>query len=200
MSLAKRQPLDESGDEGVSPLTGDLAGNEAGRRRQRLRLAGAAVAGLILSSIWIFAGDESEAAAEDDGKTEVAVSTKDMVNRNLSQQEWMALSENRFQSTENQLKSIDGQNRRLEQLTAQVEALKGQNQAMQADGQRVLSAYQSENEQLRRQANERRTPAPTPGPGALPRPTGPQAYQPPDGAAPPQKGAHRKSTRLNSSH
>src|SRR3546814_4995920 len=74
-------------------------------------------------------------------------------------------------------------NRRLEQLTSQVEALKGQNQAMQADGQRVLSAYQSENEQLRRQANERRTPAPTPGPGALYGPTGPQAYQRPDGAA-----------------
>src|SRR3546814_14996769 len=71
----------------------------------------------------------------------------------------MALSENRFQSTENQLKSIDGQNRRLEMLTAQVETLKGQNQAMQADGQRVLSAYQSENEQLRRQISERQTAA-----------------------------------------
>src|SRR3546814_18108451 len=71
----------------------------------------------------------------------------------------MALSENRFQSTENQLKSIDGQNRRLEMLTAQVETLKGQNQAMQADGQRVLSAFQSENEQLRRQVSERQAAA-----------------------------------------
>src|SRR3546814_6873327 len=128
MSLAKRQPLDEPGDEGVSPLTGDLAGNEAVRRRQRLLLAGAAIAGLILSSIWIFSGDEAEDAAQSDGKTEVAVSTKDMVNRNLSQQEWMALSENRFQSTENQLKSIEGQNRRIEQLTAQDEAPTGKNQ------------------------------------------------------------------------
>lgn len=176
----KRQPLDETVEEGVSPLTGDLAGNEAIRRRQRLLLAGAGCAGLLLSSIWIFSGDEAEVAAKDEDTTEVAVSTKDMVNRNLSQQEWMALSENRFQSTENRLRSIDGQNRRLEQLTAQVEALKGQNQAMQADGQRVLSAYQSENEQLRRQVNERRTPAPAPGPGALYGPTGPQSYQRPD--------------------
>src|SRR3546814_5440185 len=81
--------------------------------------------------------------------------SSDVCSSDLSQQEWMALSENRFQSTENQLKSIDGQNRRLEMLTAQVEALKGQNQAMQADGQRVLSAYQAENEQLRRQINAR---------------------------------------------
>lgn len=191
MSLANllkrnRPPLDGDSDGGVSPLTGDLAGNEAIRRRQRLLLTGAAGGGLLLSSIWIFSGEEAEDAAKENDTTQIAVSTKDMVNRNLSQQEWMALSENRFQSTENQLKSIDGQNRRLEQLTAQVEALKGQNQAMQADGQRVVSAYQSENEQLRRQVNERH-PAPAPGPGALYGPSGPQAYQRPDGAGPPEK-------------
>ena len=158
-----RRPLDggsEGGtEEGVSPLSG---------------------VGLVLSSFWIFGGDGDKSKETDDGVSEVDVSTKDLVNRNLSQQEWMALSENRFQSTENQLKSIDGQNSRLEALTAQVEALKGQNQAMQADGQRVLSAYQAENEQLRRQVADRRTAAaPAPGPAAMYGPYGPQAYQRP---------------------
>lgn len=182
--LNRRRPaLDGGSDEGVSPLSGDLAGNEAVRRKQRLLLAGVAGVGLVASTFWIFGGDEDSERPGDDGTAEVTVSTKDLVNRNLSQQEWMALSENRFQSTENQLKSIDGQNRRLEALTAQVEALKGQNQAMQADGQRVLSAYQAENEQLRRQVSERRTPAPpAPGPAALYGPNGPQGYQRPDGA------------------
>ena len=179
----KRPPLDGGSEEGVSPLSGDLAANEAVRRKQRLLLAGVAGGGLILSSFWIFGGNEDKKMLGEDGVEEVTVSTKDLVNRNLSQQEWMALSENRFQSTENQLKSIDGQNRRLEMLTAQVETLKGQNQAMQADGQRVLSAYQAENEQLRRQVNEHRAPAaPTPGPAALYGPNGPQAYQRPDAA------------------
>jgi len=179
----KRPALDGASGEGVSPVAGDLAANEAVRRKQRLLLAGVAGAGLVLSSFWIFSGDEKDDKLAGDGTSEVTVSTKDLVNRNLSQQEWMALSENRFQSTENQLKSIDGQNRRLEMLTAQVEALKGQNQAMQADGQRVLSAYQAENEQLRRQINARpaATP-PAPGPAALYGPNGPQAYQRPDGA------------------
>src|SRR3546814_1729699 len=118
--------------------------------KQRLLLSGVAGGGLILSSFWIVSGGDSEKLGED-GTSEVTVSTKDLVNRNLSQQEWMALSENRFQSTENQLKSIDGQNRRLEMLTAKVEAIKGQNLAMQADGQRVPSAYQAENEQPQRQ-------------------------------------------------
>ncbi|MCF8708385.1 TraB/VirB10 family protein [Rhizorhapis sp. SPR117] len=181
MFQRKRRPLDGGNGEGVSPVSDDLAANDAVRRRQRLLLAGVAGAGLVLSSFWIFSGNEDEAGLGKDGVSEISVSTKDLVNRNLSQQEWMALSENRFQSTENQLKSINGQQQRLEMLTAQVEALKGQNQAMQADGQRVLSAYQSENEQLRRQIAERRTPAPAPGPAALYGPGGPQAYQRPDG-------------------
>ncbi len=178
----KRRPLDGGSEEGVSPVSGDLGGNDAVRRRQRLLLAGAAGVGLFISSFWIFGSDDDKSKLADDGVSEVNVSTKDLVNRNLSQQEWMALSENRFQSTENQLKSIDGQNHRLEMLTAQVEALKGQNQAMQADGQRVLSAYQAENEQLRRQVADRRPAhAPTPGPSAMYGPNGPQAYQRPDG-------------------
>src|SRR3546814_2172496 len=50
----KRPPLDGGTGEGVSPLSGDLAGNEAVRRKQRLLLAGVAGGGLILSSFWIF--------------------------------------------------------------------------------------------------------------------------------------------------
>ncbi|APR55380.1 conjugal transfer protein TraB [Sphingomonas koreensis] len=187
----KRRPLDEAEGEGVSPVGGELAGNEAVRRKQRMLLAGVAGVGLVLSSMWIFSGDEGEKTADADGAEKVEVSTKDMVNRNLSQQEWMALSENRFESTENQLKSVNGQQARMDNLAAQIEALKGQNSAMQADGQRVLSAYQAENDQLRKQLNERpATPPPVPGPAALYGQGGPQAYQRPGasgeaGAAPP---------------
>lgn len=177
----KRRPLDGGSEDGVSPVSGELGGNEAVRRRQRLLLVGAAVVGLVGSSFWIFGGDGNKSEMADDGLSEVNVSTKDLVNRNLSQQEWMALSENRFQSTENQLKSVNGQQQRVDMLASQIEALKGQNQAMQADGQRVLSAYQAENEQLRRQVADRTAaPAPAPGPAALYGPNGPQAYQRPD--------------------
>ena len=106
----KRRPLDEAEGEEVSPVGGELAGNEAVRRKQRMLLAGVAGMGLVLSSMWIFSGDEGEKAADADGAEKVEVSTKDLVNRNLSQQEWMALSENRFESTENQLKSVKESN------------------------------------------------------------------------------------------
>lgn len=177
-----RKPLDGQEGEGVSPVGDELSGNEAVRRKQRLLLVGVAGAGLLASSFWIFTGGDTASKGETDKATEVEVSTKDMVNRNLSQQEWMALSENRFQATENQLKAVNGQSERMEALTAHVEALKGQNMAMRSDGQRVVSAYQSENEQLRRQINERAAapPAPAPGPSAMYGPRGPQGYQRPE--------------------
>ncbi|HEX7855093.1 MAG TPA: TraB/VirB10 family protein [Sphingobium sp.] len=179
----KRAPLDEGGEGGVSPIASDLSANENVRKRQRLLLAGVAGVGLVASSFWIFGEDAKKSGADGDGAAKVEVSTKDMVNKNLSQQEWMALSENQMQSVENQLKSVNGQQQRMDQLAQQVELLKGQNQAMQADGARVLSAYQQENDQLRREAASNRTPPPPPpGPSAMYGPGGIQSYQRPDGA------------------
>lgn len=174
----KRRPLDQAEGDGVSPI-GELGANDAVRKRQRLLLCGVAGVGLIAASFWIFSDDKKTDKA-DDGTTTVEVSTKDMVNRNLSQQEWMGMSENQFTSMQNQLKAVGSQQSRLDQLAQQVEALKGQNQAMQADGQRVLSAYQAENDQLKRQIADKRSPVPLPGPTALYGPTGTPTYQRPD--------------------
>ena len=106
-----RRPLDQEEGEGVSPIADELSGNEAVRRKQRMLLAGVAGVGLLASSFWIFSGSDSADKLDSDKAAEVAVSTKDMVNRNLSQQEWMALSENRFQATENQLKAFNKRER-----------------------------------------------------------------------------------------
>ena len=83
-----RKPLDEAEGEGVSPVGGELAGNEAVRRKQRMLLAGVAGVGLVVSSMWIFSGDDGKKVADTDGAEKVEVSTKDMVNRNLSRAEW----------------------------------------------------------------------------------------------------------------
>ncbi|ATI80553.1 TraB/VirB10 family protein [Sphingobium yanoikuyae] len=181
-----RRPLDgarqaEPG-ENVSPVADGLSLNDTVRTKQRMLLAGVAGIGLVGSSFWIFSSDGTDTALDETDSAQVKVSTGDLVNRNMSQKEWMALSENRFQSAENQLRSVDGQQARLDALSAQVEDLKGRNQAMQADGQRVVSAYQSENEQLRQKINERgAVPSLPPGPAAMYGAYGPPAYQKPDG-------------------
>lgn len=187
----KREPLDggDENPEGVSPIAADLSANESVRKKQRMLLAGVAGVGLVASSFWIFGDDDKSNSADSDETAKVQVSTKDMVNKNLNQQEWMALSENQMQSVENQLKSVNGQQQRMDQLSQQIELLKGENQAMRADGSRVLSAYQQENEALRREVAAARTaPPPAPGPSAMYGPGGTQAYQRPDSPGAPGAG------------
>ncbi len=167
----QRKALDapEAGDaDGVSPVASELDGNIETRKKQQMKLAVGCGVVLVASSFWIFGGDDAVKKIDPDSADKKTVSVSDMTNKTKSEQEWMAQSENRFQSTENQLKGVDGTNARLAQLSEQVDALRAQNTSMSQDGTRVVSAYQAENEQLRRQVNERAAaPAPVPGPQAM---------------------------------
>ena len=127
-----RKPLDgpEAAPEtdGVSPIASELDGNNETKKKQRMLLASVGAVGLVASSFWIFGGSDNARKVDPDKPEQVKVSVGDMANRTLSEQEWMALSENRFQSAENQLKSVDGTNARVAQLSQQIDALKAQNQ------------------------------------------------------------------------
>ncbi len=167
----ERKPLDapEAIDaDGVSPVASELDGNIETRKKQQMKLAAGCGVVLVASSFWIFGGDDAVKKIDPDSADKKTVSVSDMTNKTKSEQEWMAQSENRFQSTENQLKGVDGTNARVAQLSEQIDALRAQNTSMSSDGQRVVSAYQAENDQLRRQVNERAAaPAPMPGPQAM---------------------------------
>ncbi|MDQ0840112.1 TraB/VirB10 family protein [Sphingomonas faeni] len=167
----ERKPLDapEAGDgDGVSPIASELDGNIETRKKQQMKLAAGCGVVLVASSFWIFGGDDGPKKIDPDSADKKTVSVSDMTNKTKSEQEWMAQSENRFQSNENQLKGVEGTNARVAQLAEQLDAMRAQNQSMSADGQRVVSAYQAENDQLRRQVNERAAvPVPTPGPQAM---------------------------------
>ena len=147
----------------------DLSANDAVQRKQRLLLGGIGVVALAGGCWYIFGtGVTPKEIAQRQKEGEVRVSTTDLVNRNMSEQEWMARSENRFDSTDNQLKALPGQQAQIEQLRKQIEALQGQNQAMAVDGQKVLQAYQNENEALKREvASAKAAPPPAAGPAAL---------------------------------
>ena len=87
-------------------------------------------------------------------------------------------SENRFDSTDNRLRGVDGQAAQLAAMQKEMDGLRGQNSAMSSDGQRVLSAYQTENETLKSQlATSQAAPARAPGPTALYGPGSPALYQ-----------------------
>ncbi len=171
--LLKRRPRQLDAEEGAE--VDDLGTNDAVRRKQLLYLGAGGALALVLGTIYIFDGDE-EAAQIADGSTEVQVSTDDLVNRNMSQREWMAASEGRLQSIDNQLKSVNGQQLQMEQLEAQLAAVRTENQAMASDGQRVMSAYQQENDQLRAALSAAKSAPVAAGPSAMYGPTAPSTY------------------------
>ena len=131
-----------------------MAGNDAVRKKQLLYLGCGGAVALVLGSWYVMGDDAKLKPVGTDGK-EVKITTDDMVNRNMSQREWQAASEAQMQSINNQLKGVDGQRAQMEQLQAQIAALQGEKQSMASDGQRVMSAYQQENDQLRQQIAQR---------------------------------------------
>jgi conjugal transfer pilus assembly protein TraB len=194
----ERKPLDApetiDGD-GVSPIASELDGNVETRKKQQMKLAVGCGVVLVASSFWIFGGDDAVKKIDPDSADRKTVSVSDMTNKTKSEQEWMAQSENRFQSNENQLKGVEGTNARVAQLAEQLDAMRAQNQSMSADGQRVVSAYQAENDQLRRQVNERAAaPAPVPGPQAMYGPGSAALYGNPGATGP---GPASASARLS---
>jgi hypothetical protein len=118
------------------------------------------------------------AEKKDDPKA-IKISTDDMVNRSMADKEWMALSENQLNTQGNQIKTLQGDSVRLDQLQKQIEDLQGQNQALKTDGSKVLSAYQTENDQLRSQISALSTQMQraTAGPSALYGAGAPPTYQ-----------------------
>jgi conjugal transfer pilus assembly protein TraB len=161
--------------------TDDLARNATTRRNQQIAMWGLGGVLVMAGMWWIIASPTpKDAAAEkkDDPKA-IKISTDDMVNRSMADKEWMALSENQLTTQGNQIKTLQGDSVRLDQLQKQIEDLQGQNQALKTDGSKVLSAYQTENDQLRSQISALSTQMQraTAGPSALYGAGAPPTYQ-----------------------
>jgi len=165
----------------------DLHRNITAERRQKLLFYGVGGALAVGAMAWILQpSTDPTGAADKSGKDgEVKVSTDDMVNRNMSEREWMALSEGQMEQYGNQIKGLEGNSQRIEQLEQQIQSLQGEKSAMAEDGTRVLSAYEAENQQLRAQvASAQQTPRPVAsGPTALYGAGSPGTYQPVGSAA-----------------
>ena len=108
----------------------------------------------------------------------------------------MALSENQLTSQGTAIKTLQGDSGRIDQLQKQIDDLQGQNTALKSDGSKVLSAYQTENEQLRSQVSALSTQVQraTAGPNALYGPGAPATYQR-AGTPPASNGRGRRSGR-----
>jgi conjugal transfer pilus assembly protein TraB len=137
----------------TTPVANELDRNAATRKRQRLAMYALGAVLVIAGGWWITGSptpDPNQPGKADQIKS-VRISTDDMVNRNMADKEWMALSENQISTQGTEIKSLQSDSTRIDQLQKQLQDIQGQNQALKADGGKVVSAYQTENDQLRSQ-------------------------------------------------
>jgi len=149
----------------------ELSGlNARTARRQKLLLGSLGALALLGGSWFILGGDDK--AKTDDPNAAQTIDTAGLVNRDLSQREFVATYGNRLDAVTREQKALkDGSIPRTE-IEAQLAALKAENQAMRVDGQAAIDAISAENAELKtRLAAQPATTAPTVPPPAY----GPQA-------------------------
>jgi conjugal transfer pilus assembly protein TraB len=130
-------------------------------RRQRMVLAGGGGT-LALAALWlIFGGGGSDPTSDPDAPQQIE--TDGLVNRDLSQREFVAIYGNRLDAQARQLKSLEESQSKSGELQTRLDALAAENQALKADGTRTIDALTQENQLLRTQATQAAA-APPPGP------------------------------------
>ena len=178
--------LDTAGGEDASPLGDAIAANEVTRKKQMLLLGSAGAAALVAGSLYIF-GDSGKTSDTEVRQAAEGVSVDELVNKNMAEKEWRAQSEAQMMSMDTNMRALASRAERADQLEQQLAAAQGagggqgegRGGAISSDTERVLSAYQTENEQLRAELNAaRQSPVgASAGPNALYGRTSPPNYQ-----------------------
>lgn len=134
----------------VPDQTGQGDINAKAAKRQNMVLAAIGGVALIAAGFYIFDDTAEEVPGlQSDGSQEISISAGDLVNRNLSEREWITSSGNRLDQADRRLKTLESNNPRIRELEQEVAALKSNNQSLTADAQRVIQAYEAENAGLR---------------------------------------------------
>ena len=154
-----------------SAASSELSGlNARTARRQKLLLGSLGALALIGGSWFILGGDDKDKTG--DPNAAQTIDTAGLVNRDLSQREFVATYGNRLDAVTREQKALkDGSVPRAE-IEAQLAALKAENQAMRVDGQAAIDAISAENAELKTRLAAQ--PA-SPAPAVLPPAYGPQA-------------------------
>ncbi|MEO6091419.1 MAG: conjugal transfer protein TraB, partial [Novosphingobium sp.] len=100
-------------------------------KRQQLLLAGFGALVLAGGSWFIFGGDSKDKGTKSDGAE--TIETAGLVNRDLSQREFVAVYGNRLDAVAREQKALKDASLPRQDIEAQLGALKAENQAMRTD-------------------------------------------------------------------
>jgi len=129
-------------------------------KRQKVLLASIGAVALVGGS-WLVLGGDDKAKSNDPGAART-IDTAGLVNRDLSQREFVATYGNRLDAVTREQKALKDAAVPRNEVEAQLAALKAENQAMRVDGQAAIDAISAENADLKsRLATQGSTPAPT---------------------------------------
>ena len=139
-------------------------------RRQKLLLGSLGALALVGGSWFILGGDDS--AKSNDPTAAQTIDTAGLINRDLSQREFVATYGNRLDAVTREQKAMKDASLPREEIESQLAALKAENQAMRVDGQAAIDAISAENADLKSRLASQAAPAAA----SLPPPAyGPQA-------------------------
>ena len=186
----------------TKPMPGSPQARETGQRtlnsqiaqRQKLLLAGIGAIALIGGGMFIFSGDGDDASADASGAA--TIDTGGLVNRNLSQREFVASYGNRLDAQGRAIKDLEQAQLPSAQVEEELEALRSENAQMRSNGQAAIDAISSENAALRSQLSDPARVSAEPMPVAPPPAYGPGVGT---GAAiqPPQAGSDGPGGQLS---
>ena len=141
--LHESKPEAASGEHNLARL------NERTAKRQRLALGG--IAGVLLLGVsWVFMSPDKGKQAGEDGDAET-IETAGLVNRDLSQREFVTVYGNRLDAVTKAQKDLKDQAATRSDVDAELAALKAENQAMRTDGQAAIDALSAANSDLKSQ-------------------------------------------------
>lgn len=144
--------------------------NKSIAQRQKLLLAGIGAVALLGGGWFIFGGEDESVGTTGDA---VTIDTAGIVDRNLSQREFVASYGNRLDAQGRAIKELKDAQLPRPAIEQELEALRAENAQMRSDGQAAIDAISAENAALRGELQQAASapvaaaaPLPTYGPGA----------------------------------
>ena len=166
-------PITPSAPQSDAHAEGRRTLNRTVAQRQKLLLAGIGAVALIGGSMFIFGGDD-DAGSQDGGPA--TIDTGGLVNRNLSQREFVATYGNRLDAQGREIKALKETQLPRPAIEQELDTLRSENAQMRSDGQAAIDAISAQNAALRAQLDQAAN-----APSALPAPP-PPAYGPGTGS------------------
>jgi conjugal transfer pilus assembly protein TraB len=118
-----------------------LGNNAKTAQRQRLAMYGGISLLAVGCMYWIMQPNDAEKARQTaaDGSKTVKIATDDIVNKNVSDKEWMSVSQGQMDSQQKAIQTLQGDSAKLDELQKRIDSFRLKTPASRATARRCLA-------------------------------------------------------------